>query len=516
MEVSEAWQKPDTRYKITLISTLLVGVAAQGMGLFNKFSVHDDVAYYGIGATYRSGRWMLDLLGQLETKIFGDYHFSLPTFNGLLGLLFIAAAACLIVRILDLKSRTGCAFVGGLMAAFPVVTSMFGYMFTLHFYLFGMLMGVTGAWLICEQKNWLFRVSGILLIGASVGVYQAFLPVSMCVILLSMIRTAAEETELKSTLKKILNAGVCGILGAGFYFAANKLFLQAKQIALTDYKGINTAAEIPLRVYLARIGLAYREFFFPNPNPEGWWYVMVPLRLRHVYLLLLAISILLSVMLICRIGKQDRGRGILLAVLICLFPLCVNFIFVMVAQEELHSLMMYAQLFPFVFFVWLLEKTELKNPKFQKTVSAAAAAVLALTLLLYVRIDNKCYLKATYAQQEAISYFTMLATQIKNTEGYRDEMPVAFLHEREIQDQTIPGDSIFQPFHTLCYLPYALDARDYVNDWNWKNFMAQWCGFEPALADAAAFEALEEVRGMPHYPDDGSIRIIDDTVIVNF
>ena len=86
--------------KTAVISTFLVGLASQGMGLFNKFSVHDDPANYGVGVTFSSGRWMLDFAGQLEGKLFGDYHYSLPAFNGILAFFFIAAAACLIIRLL--------------------------------------------------------------------------------------------------------------------------------------------------------------------------------------------------------------------------------------------------------------------------------------------------------------------------------------------------------------------------------------------------------------------------------
>ena len=48
--------------RVAFLSTLIWGVLAHGMALFNKFSFHDDLEnFYGVGNTYVLGRWMLGL-----------------------------------------------------------------------------------------------------------------------------------------------------------------------------------------------------------------------------------------------------------------------------------------------------------------------------------------------------------------------------------------------------------------------------------------------------------------------
>ncbi len=66
------------------------------------------------------------------------------------------------------------------------------------------------------------------------------------------------------------------------------------------------------------------------------------------------------------------------------------------------------------------------------------------------------------------------------------------------------------------YVPYGADVRGYVNDWNWINFMRQWTGFSPVIADAVPYYENEEVLAMPSYPDKGSIKVIDDVIVVKF
>ena len=125
------WQKQIRRVSIPFFSALLTGLIAHGMGLFNKYSFHDDIlALFWTGTTIPSGRWMLHVIGWMETLLFGDGHFSMPLINGLFSILCIASAASLLVHTFNIRNRVYAAALGALMAAFPTVTALFGYMFT--------------------------------------------------------------------------------------------------------------------------------------------------------------------------------------------------------------------------------------------------------------------------------------------------------------------------------------------------------------------------------------------------
>ena len=61
-----------------------------------------------------------------------------------------------------------------------------------------------------------------------------------------------------------------------------------------------------------------------------------------------------------------------------------------------------------------------------------------------------------------------------------------------------------------------LDLQGYLNNWTWMEFMARWCGFSSETANAEEFKNLPEVQAMPCYPEDGSIQVIGETVVVKF
>ena len=266
--IADIGKKLNIQHKVTFISAIIFGIVSQGMGLFNKYSFHDDVKLFGVGSTYTSGRWMLDILANWETTFFGDGHYSLPIINGLISIVCLAVAACLIVNLLNIRNDYLCALLGGVMTCFPVITSIFGYMFTLHFYMMAMLASIFGAYLVCKYSRWYLVIVGILLMGASVGVYQAFIPITLSVMLLYCINYVSEEKEisLKEIFAKVILLSTSAILFIAFYFGINKWYLAQKGAQLSGYKGINTMGKSSFSEYVGRAITAYKEFFAPSQD----------------------------------------------------------------------------------------------------------------------------------------------------------------------------------------------------------------------------------------------------------
>ena len=131
----------------------------------------------------------------------------------------------------------------------------------------------------------------------------------------------------------------------------------------------------------------------------------------------------------------------------------------------------------------------------------------------HIRYDNQCYMKTTFQQQEAISWNTTLVTRIESTAGFRDELPVAFVNRRNMQDRNLYN---LEELDFLTLATYDENIYGYLNDWAWEAFLARWCGFQAQTVDPTEVAAWPEVETMPSYPDDGSIRIIRDVLVVKF
>ena len=141
----------------------------------------------------------------------------------------------------------------------------------------------------------------------------------------------------------------------------------------------------------------------------------------------------------------------------------------------------------------------------------AVAVVLLVMVVGNIYFDNTCYLKAEMEQQQAISSMTVLVSRIKSVEGYKDTLPVCFVFTGK-QDKTMPAGDDFFDVDLVSFdkiIPHH-------NRRNLRNILEHWCAFKPKYVNQKNFKNLDEVKAMPDYPDDGSIRIIDDTVVIKW
>ena len=417
-----------------LAGAVAFGILAQGMGLFNKFSWHDDIfSLFMTGTAIELGRWMLHVLSELEKWFFGNGHFSLPVFNGMFALVCIGLSAGMMAMHFRIRSRALSALLGGIMTAFPVITSFFGFMYTINYYMLALLMLTAGGIMICTEKSWGKNVLGVLLCGCSVGIYQAFIPNLLMLVLLDLIMTVSRREEKNSFyFRAILQKTICVVGVMGVYFAGNQAFLRAKDLQLDDYLGISQMGAGSLGQYLAGVGTAYWEFF--HPSHFVLW-DMYPQAVFNLYRMMLVLDGLLGGWMILRAWKKNPVRALLLAAFLALVPLGCNFIFVM--SGEVHSLMMYGQVMQVMLLICLTDWTDFRWFSFRLLFSRGTVLILALSVFMYIRYDNQCYMKTAFQQQEAISWTTTLITRIESAEGFRDELPVVFLNRKHMEDHNL-------------------------------------------------------------------------------
>ncbi len=384
-------------------------------------------------------------------------------------------------------------------------------MFTAPYYMISLLLAVAGVWSVNKKTSVLYFLIGVLLMSFSIGIYQAFIPVMMSLALLCFISRLTAETHHKP--KELIISGVylagAVISGVLLYFVITKFFLVYCGVSLSDYKNINTMGKEPVSVYLSRISTAFYHFFCTE-RMIGSYTSMFPFRIRYIYILILLFMAILSLRMIIKTFRKNIFRGILLTLSMLMLPIAFNFIFVM--SVSVYTLMLYGQSMLFVYLVLLINISEFHKLNITRAVYAFGTALLLFISFSYCRYANINYLKVEYQQQRTIDYFTVLITQIKSVEGYQDEMPVCYINPRSKEDLTLKELSGFELF----YIAPNTDIKHMVNNYAWIKFMNNWCAFSPKLADEEDFVDLPEVIDMPYYPDDGSIKIINDTVVVKF
>lgn len=500
------WKNLDSGPKLAFFAALLWGMLSHGMMLTNKYSIHDDITFlHSIGATFESGRWMLGLISLAEQKLTAGPHYSMPLLNGMISLVCIALCAAILVSLFRVRSRFLCVALGGVLASFPGVTSLFGFMFTAPYYMVALLTTVVAAWGLCRRQSLVVWCLSVAMMGCAMGVYQAYIPVAIGMLLLHFLMERLDRPgdDWAHTIKTAIYYGSALLATVLAYYVINKLFLRFFGLQLNSYQGINKMGREGLGVYLSRALLAYKAFFFPEQMVRSSS-AFVVMGLRLPWKGMLALDGLLLGALILRAWKERPWKALQIAVVSALLPLAMGFAYVM--GPDAHTLMVFGQCLIFVVTAVLIQRLGMDKTCFLGLVSLLLCLLLVLFPLAWCRYDNALYMDLEMNQQRTISWFNTLITRIKSCEGYRDELPVSYIGPMQKQDLT---------FGLLSDFPYIWpyeSAPDLINDSGQIHFMEKWCGFWQQQVE---FDH-PDIASMPCYPDDGSIRVIDDVIVVKF
>lgn len=207
--------------------------------------------------------------------------------------------------------------------------------------------------------------------------------------------------------------------------------------------------------------------------------------------------------------RQSMAKGLQTILLLMLFPLAVCFVNVL--SGDAFVLVLYPYTLVYLYFIWLLEREGYEKGKIYGVWRHRFGILLVLCMCLWLsRYSNVSYMKANLVQERTIAYYTTLITRMQSTEGYSENMPVAYVNDT--QNKSLATVTITEDLYPEPVVPHT-----FLNDYSWKLFIKEWCGFSPQEVDFTKreeLEMLEEVQDMPIYPNDGSIRIIDGILVV--
>ena len=497
--------------KAVFLTAIVMGLLAHGKVLINDLYYHDNIyGLFTLGSSFEFGRWMLGVLQFIEESFWGTPVYALSLLRGVGAIMLIAICSCVIVETFKIKSHLSCSLFTAGMVTFPSVASLFGYMFLAEAYMLGLLFIVLGAKMVCSSDKVSRFFVGSFLIAIGVGFYQAYIPFVLVIYLCfffyylnSHKESIANKTILQIIFKLFLSC-VCFLL---LYFIISKFFLFVLHVELSSYKSINSIPLSPL-VYLQRIILPYKYFLVPDQAP---YRVMYFSNLRFVYYILVIIISILSFVNICSLYKDGYKKVALLnASCYAFLPFCMNFIYIMCPLGDIYGLMQQPQTLIFLYLIVLIQNMQYRTLFCSNCVRLSVCGIIAVLVMGFVRIDNILYLKASFVQQQTISYFTTLISQIKSLPDYRDELSVCFVGDWCLNDRT---NTDTKELRDIKIPPYD-DLTHHVNDYSNYNFIELWCGYKPVIVDAQRFSNMEMVKNMPIYPNAGSIQIINNTIVV--
>ena len=491
-------------YRIPLFSAIIFGILAHGFAFTNKFINHDEIYnLFGKGATVDSGRWAL---GALDS-IFPNY--SMPWIYGIVTIALIAVAACLIVHIFAIKNSALQALLAGIIVVFPVWTSTFAFMFTSSSYGVAFLMAVLSVFLLRQSKP-LFQILALGCSIFSIAIYQAYIAIIAAMLVLALVQDLLLEKAISDTLRKGLGYLCFLILTLGLYYAATQAILILADVEFNQYAHERNSFQI---LQLPRnILSAYTHFFRALGTGE---HALIPtLFSRWTHGICFAVcAVCFSV--VCYVRKLDLPRILFALALILIFPLAANCMYLFTSEAAMHTLVLCGFLsiyFPLILFADLCMDAIPANKAMnlmRKTALNLLLFSLTAIMICNVYFANEAYLQLHLQYENTYAFYSSMLSDIRMHPEFDSDTELAVIGRWDYPDY------FFRKFQFTYQLFGHLSSAP--TEYSMDRFLEYYIGFPMPFASVEEKEEIqnsEVFSQMPVYPYYGSIRMIDDTLVV--
>ena len=511
--LEELWRRVPGYIRWTFFAAVILGLGTHLYVFTNKFANVDDLRYLFLsdyGAA--SGRWLLPFAAGLD----GDLSF--PWLIGLLGVLCLAGTACLSTSLLRIRSALGCILAAALVVTFPGSADTFCFMFTADTYFLSMLLAALGAYA-AVRWGWWGSAAGALAIALSLGIYQAYLPVAAVLMVGALL---FEVLDGEKTGRQLFLKGLrlVGTLAAGL--AVYMLVVQVTTGGyLTGYMGLDSMGKISLRELPGMILSAYKGYFrmFIRDDLELhaglWWVALVLVGLGSC-------SAGVALLWKRKLGPARTALALLLALL---YPLAGDLIFVMGVKGTMHTRMLYGIVYILLLPIGLTEYSAAdlgrgRRGILHRGMSWVVAGTMLAAAWNYAIVDNSAYLKADLVTRQCEAYSNRMLGRIESCPGYGPWVEVVLVGSEQWSE-----DLNTMPQLEDIHIYSAMNLPSLRTAYSYDYFLRCFLGFPAPVylgssPEAQELAATEEVREMPLYPQEGSVKMVHceskdtDTIVV--
>lgn len=420
-----------TQWNVCFLSAMVVGLVSHLYKLSNWLPNWDSLVFrYDAQNMLEIGRWFLPIASAPSS------YYDLPFFTGLLALLLFALGAVCICCLFDVKKPLTAALIGAVVISFPSVTSVLLYNYVADAYALSFLLACVAALLLTREKPrvWMAAV----LIALSVGIYQAYLTVTIMLLLCYLIKSVMRaDVTIKTALSKSGTFLLSGVVGMVLYYVVLNGLLKATGTTLLEYQGMDTAASFSGINVLASLYIVKETFvtyFFDFSNGINVFGVV------NIAVLVLTVAVYLAEFIK---NKLPLLRIVVLCVLVCLLPIGACALSFINCNVDYHNLMKMGYVVFYLLLILQYEKTNFKNFNINVAKQWAILAVMIVLICNQVIIANVSYHKLQIAYEKSYGTLIRIADRIEQTEGAEDcnrILVVGTLPDSEAYSAVLPPD----------------------------------------------------------------------------
>lgn len=512
----------------TIGATVIWYLFAHGYRFANNIYSHDallEICQNDSAWQIAIGRFVQPVLVFLRGGLVSPWLISVSA------MIWICLGNCLLVHLLKIKHRISIILITGVMVCNPtLISTNAAFLQCVDLYALALFLSIFGIWL-CRRGSRRCCVCGVISLVLTMGIYQAYICVSIVLAMILLLREGQENTEWKAVIKKTVYYGGVLLAAGILYFLTWRMVRAVFGIWAADsYNGMASMGDYSEVSFLPLLSLVYKNVFQYFWNPDTFVTMTfrgVSLSIVWKYILrcantVLAAGLIRNVAEVNIKGKTRLWQRLFQAGVLLLLPAGMNFVCIMSKGME-HTLMVFAFVFLYVLAAVMAEAGDTgAEEHFRKTEHAEAEhsrkknagwkwlpVCLPVFCVIWSNLvyANQTYLKKELQERAITSLMTRIVAEIEETEGYVPGVtPVAFSGS----------------FEDSPYLQQIAGFED-LRPYGMGNTMLTYMGTDYAflkyevsvLMNNTRIAATDpEVMSMPTYPSPGSIDYVGDILVI--
>lgn len=210
--------------------------------------------------------------------------------------------------------------------------------------------------------------------------------------------------------------------------------------------------------------------------------------------------------------KVDAFKKLFMILLIVFYPASVNCLVVLFRIESLHTLTKFSYVTLFLLVVVFIDRMFIdEKTRFIRICREISSIVLVCVVAANIYIANEAYLDLKLRYENVYSYFTQITAQIKMQPEYKKDTKVAVMGKTENSMEFYMNFGNVNKIAGVSSVTPNMSLKE--------KFFEYYIGFDGNFATATEMQKLsktDEFQQMPTYPDYGSIKYIDNCIVVKF
>lgn len=492
------------QFKQSMFWSFSLGLLAHAFCYLNVMFCHDSTMVF-----HNENRWKISL-GRFITPFFDKIRtpYNIVWVIGVLSHVFIALSVYYLICIFDIQNKVIIALIAGIFSTnFTLTISNATYINWSDIYMLSVLLYVLGAYFVLIKKN---ITLSVLAITIAMGIYQAYLPLTLLIIICFVILECFNNLVFSNIVKIVLRSfAVVGLSFISYSLLCN-IFVKAYGASLNNgYNGIASVGDFEnVNLWeLIKESIYYLfSFFFKESG-----YITTGVKFANIVILLLCIVFVVLIFLKKKIVTINALFG-LICLLVC--PLAMNSVYI-ISKGTIHHLMIFHFCMYYVILLIFLNyvmREEIICTNFRNSlVSLSCYLLIGFVIFRSVTYANIVYLNQELKYQNTMQLMNRIVDRIEQTEGYViGETPVEFygeLAESPLAKNRYGFTQLKELALMECYfgVTYATTFYQYFNEiFNYPINLTVYDGYSDKQCP----------YDMPVFPYEGSVQMFDDKVVV--